>query len=138
MADDYLRAAQERAAERERHHVPIDYAGVNRVFKVQKAALTRAEHVGERDSPERRRAVTLAVRKAVQEWSRPPFNGAWPDDWARWQRALDDVVGWRNHIDLRDLGETRNRPAHPHSRADRLSIAARLTKRNGRRRYRGR
>lgn len=40
--------------------------------------------------------------------------------------------------DLVNKGEHRNRPSHPHSRAERLGIAARLTKRNGRRRYRSR
>lgn len=37
-----------------------------------------------------------------------------------------------------DEGDERSRPAHPHSRGDRVAIAARLTRRNGRRRYRGR
>ncbi len=35
-------------------------------------------------------------------------------------------------------GEDRNRPSHPHSRAERKSIETRLTRRSGRRRYRGR
>ena len=27
--------------------------------------------------------------KAVQEWD---VIGAWPDEWSRWQRALDDAT----------------------------------------------
>jgi hypothetical protein len=37
-----------------------------------------------------------------------------------------------------DPGQMRNRPSHPRSRADRLSITARLSRRSGRRRYRRR
>jgi hypothetical protein len=139
MADDYLRAARERAAERDRNRGPgIDYDAANRMFRAQKAALTRAEHTGQRDSPERRRAVTLAVRKAVKEWDAPPWNGHWPDDWARWQRALDDALPWGQRVDLRDLGDTRTRPGHPHGRGERKGIELRLTRRSGRRRYRRR
>lgn len=48
----------------------------------QKSALTRAVKTGDRVK------VFEACRKAVREWN---AAGHWPDDWSRWQRALDDV-----------------------------------------------
>lgn len=60
----------------------IDYARMQRRFPVQKAALTRAANSGDRDR------VVRACREAVAEWNE---IGAWPDDWSRWQRALDDA-----------------------------------------------
>lgn len=73
----------------------IDYQAVQAKFRSQKAALTRA--VNSEDPGK----VRAACQKAVREWGAAPFNGAWPDDWARWQRALDDAFGWRNphHLD---------------------------------------
>lgn len=50
-------------------------------YAAQKAALTRAINSG---NPEKVRA---ACRKVVKEWN----ANYWPDDWARWQRALDDI-----------------------------------------------
>lgn len=73
-----------------------DYKACNKAFAQQKAALTRATKKG----PE---AVLAACKKAVQEWGDAPFNGMWPDDWARWQRALDDAFGWRNPHQLDDF-----------------------------------
>ncbi len=67
----------------------IDYALMKREFPKQKAALTRA--LNKPDAGERRLAVTHAARQAVKLWDRA---GAWPDDWARWQRALEDVYPW--------------------------------------------
>lgn len=97
-AQRVLQRARERAKRREATAAPPpDYANANRVFRRQKAALTRAVNSGD---PEK---VALACRKAVREWSQPPFNGCWPDDWSRWQRALDDVLPWNQHIDLSDL-----------------------------------
>ena len=58
-------------------------------YSKQKAALTRAQKKG----PE---AVLAECLKVVAEWEKAPFNGAWPDDWSRWQRALDDTFGWKN------------------------------------------
>lgn len=75
----------------------IDYAAAQRKFTQQKAALTRA--VNSKD-PEK---VKAAVRKARDEWDRAPFNGAWPDDWSRWQRALDDVLPWNQRIQIEEL-----------------------------------
>lgn len=59
----------------------IDYARMKREFPKQKAALTRAINSGD---PER---VRETCKKTIQAWNE---IGAWPDDWARWQRALDD------------------------------------------------
>lgn len=70
-------------------YAPIDYAAANRLFPKQKAALTRA--VNSKDD----RKVYDACKKAVQEWESAPFNGAWPDDWSRWQRALNDTFTYR-------------------------------------------
>jgi hypothetical protein len=62
-----------------------DYKACNAKFKQQKAALTRAQKKGPQ-------AVLDAVVKAQQEWSEAPFNGMWPDDWARWERASQDAM----------------------------------------------
>ena len=72
----------------------IDYDRMNRVRPGQKAALTRATKTGD---PEK---VAAVCKAAVTEWE---AIGAWPDDWGRWQRALDDTLGWPHHIDLADL-----------------------------------
>jgi hypothetical protein len=73
-----------------------DYAACNKAFAKQKAALTRAQKKG-------REAVLFECMKAVEQWSEAPFNGMWPDDWSRWQRALDDAFGWRNTHRLDDF-----------------------------------
>lgn len=75
----------------------IDYKEANKRFRVQKAALTRAVNSGDRDK------VLVACGKAVREWAGPPFHGAWPDDWSRWQRALDDAFGPFGAPRLEDL-----------------------------------
>jgi hypothetical protein len=62
--------------------VAIDYERMKRVYPKQKAALTRAQQWGYSH-------VLAACRKAVQEWEE---IGAWPDNWSRWQRALDDAA----------------------------------------------
>jgi hypothetical protein len=37
-------------------------------------------------------------KRTVAEWNsrEAPYGYGWPDDWARWQRALDDVYPWPN------------------------------------------
>lgn len=72
----------------------IDYERMKRVFPKQKAALTRA--VKTKD-PEK---VAAACVAAMNEWDE---IGQWPDDWARWQRALDDVLPWNRQINMEDL-----------------------------------
>ena len=61
----------------------IDYDRMNRVLPKQKAALTRAVKTGD---PEK---VAAVCKAAVAEWNE---IGAWPDNWARWQRALDNML----------------------------------------------
>jgi len=58
----------------------------NAQYKAQKAALTRAVNSGDPEKIER------AVQKTVAEWNDGHY--AWPDDWSRWQRALDDSRPW--------------------------------------------
>lgn len=60
----------------------IDYDRMQRTMPKHKAALTRAVKAGDLEK------VKTACAKAVKEWDE---IGAWPDDWARWQRALDDA-----------------------------------------------
>lgn len=72
----------------------IDYARMNQVWPKQKAALTRAKKT--RD-PEK---IAAVCQKAIKEWNE---IGAWPDDWALFQRALDDSLPWHQSIDLNDL-----------------------------------
>jgi hypothetical protein len=72
----------------------IDYDRMNRSHPILKRALTRA--AATRD-PER---VAVACLDAIEEWD---ACGAWPDDWSRWQRALDDVLPWNRHVALEDL-----------------------------------
>lgn len=62
----------------------INYTEMNRLYPLQKAALTRALKSGSRDK------VVAACRKAVRQWN--ANGGGWPDDWSRWQRALDDTL----------------------------------------------
>lgn len=61
----------------------IDYALMSRRYPKQKAALTRAVKSKDTDK------IVAACKKAVAEWDEA---GAWPDDWSRWQRALDDAL----------------------------------------------
>jgi hypothetical protein len=94
-ATEAIRIAEQRGAARETARQPIDYAEMNRILPRQKAALTRAINSGDRDK------LILVVRDAVRDWNR---IGSWPDDWARWQRALDDKLGFYHAIDISDLG----------------------------------
>jgi hypothetical protein len=68
--------------------VPIDYERMRKAYPKHKAALTRAL---KKTGVERVEAVKAACRAAVKEWDE---IGAWPDSWARWQRALRDVGVW--------------------------------------------
>jgi hypothetical protein len=96
-AQDILTRARERSDARAAATPRIDYKAANEAFRKQKSALTRAINSGDPDK------VVLACRKAVREWGEPPFSGAWPDDWSRWQRALDDALPWNQHVELGDL-----------------------------------
>lgn len=83
-----------------RHVVPasppkrIDYARMQREFPRQKAALTRARNA---QDPVKVAECCIAAVKAWDEC------GAWPDDWSAWQRALDDVLPWRQQQNLADV-----------------------------------
>lgn len=94
-ARDILALARARQAAREREYVPIDYEAANREFRRQKAALARAVNSGD---PEK---VLLACARAVREWNQP--GRAWPDDWPRWQNALNDVFPLWQAPRLEDL-----------------------------------
>ena len=94
-ADTLIDAALGLAARRNQARVPPDYAALSTMIKRQRTALTRAVHSGD---PGR---VIIAVHRAVLEWDQP--GTVWPDDWAHWQRTLDDTLGWGHHIELDDL-----------------------------------
>ena len=87
-----------------------------REHKAQRAGLTRAanKYAKARGGPGEvaaRRALVAECRRAVEEWESQEWadryrvrRGAWPDDWATWQRAIDDAwPGWGGGPDLRDL-----------------------------------
>lgn len=86
----------EEALARQERVVPraIDYDRMNRVHPKQKAALTRAIKTGD---PE---VIARVCKAAVIEWN---AIGAWPDDWARWQVALNDSLHWSQTILLENL-----------------------------------
>lgn len=78
----------------------INYARSRAEFPKQKAALTRAiTHWRNSDKTDNSRVVKTC-RETVKAWNE---WGAWPDDWARWQRALSDTLPWYADMDLRDL-----------------------------------
>lgn len=66
----------------ERTHKRIDYDRMNREHPKLKSMLTRAENSGD---PLK---VAAACTKAVTVWNEV---GAWPDDWSRWRRAIEDA-----------------------------------------------
>jgi len=72
----------------------IDYARMKVVWPKQKAALTRAANSGD---PER---VAKVCKAAIVVWDE---IGAWPDDWALFQRTLNDMLPWNRQVDIRDL-----------------------------------
>jgi len=71
----------------------IDYERMRVEYPKLKGALTRAVKSGD---PEKVRA---ACKKAVTVWNEV---GAWPDQWADWQRALHDAFP-RQYLSLEDL-----------------------------------
>ncbi|AMS02743.1 hypothetical protein BJD55_gp023 [Gordonia phage Yvonnetastic] len=80
------------------------------LYSQQKANLTRATRVS--DPVKRFSAVVSATRKAIQQWesAAEPFTGAWPDDWSRWNRALDDA--WWACRDAYVSGSIDSMPEH--------------------------
>lgn len=94
-AEQIAAAARRRADARDRAYVPIDYKAAAAEHKKQKAALTRA--INSKD-PGR---ILIACRDAVHAWQQPARS--WPDDWSRWQCALNDSRPWNDPILLEDL-----------------------------------
>jgi hypothetical protein len=94
-AQKALATARAREDARAARHVPIDYPAAKAEHKQQKAALTRAVNAGD---PEK---VVLACRDAVRQWN--AHARSWPDDWNRWQIALDDILGLQRSVLLEDL-----------------------------------
>lgn len=79
--------------------VKADKPVVVRSYAQQKAALTRAIKKGHL-------AVVDETRRAVTEWDskQAPFTHGWPDDWSRWQRAMDDTARYPQQApDINDL-----------------------------------
>lgn len=72
----------------------IDYARMQRTHRAHKAALTRATKSGSVNK------VLDACKAAIREWDE---IGCWPDDWHRWQIALNDALPWHSPIDLQSL-----------------------------------
>ncbi len=78
----------------------IDYARMQRVHPKQKAALTRAMNAFRKSGGVDNSAVVKVCREAVKEWD---AIGCWPDDWTRWQVALNDTEPWHSATRLEDL-----------------------------------
>ncbi len=57
----------------------------------QRAALTRALKSKDKNK------VLTETKKAIADWNK---IGAWPDDWSRWQRALNDVFPFGEAPDM--------------------------------------
>jgi hypothetical protein len=74
----------------------VDCQALNPMVRRQRAALGRAVRSGDVDQ------VVLACRDAVAEWDQAA-GAMWPDDWSRWQRALDDALPYNAGVDLADL-----------------------------------
>jgi predicted NBD/HSP70 family sugar kinase len=96
-AQELVARAQRRSDMRAAAEPRVDYKALNEMVRRQRAALTRA--VNTRD-PER---VILVCRDAVREWNEP--GAMWPDEWARWQSALDDVLPFHQQVSLGDLAD---------------------------------
>jgi hypothetical protein len=96
-AQEVLVRARQRSDLRTAATPRVDYQALNRMVRRQRAALTRAVNSGD---PER---VVIACRDAVREWDQP--GCLWPDDWSQWQRALDDVLPYRQRVSLADLAD---------------------------------
>ena len=74
--------------------VRADFGALREGWPKQCAKLDEALASGD---PVRVAEVALEAGTAWNRW------GVWPDDWARFQRALDDVFPWNQRIDLDQL-----------------------------------
>lgn len=88
IIEDAIRRAESRP------HARIDYARMNDIRRTQRASLTRAVNSGDADK------IARVCKAAVAEWNE---IGAWPDDWSKWQRALNDALPWFRSVDIADL-----------------------------------
>jgi hypothetical protein len=96
-ADQLLRKAAARSDAIAKTYVPIDYAAANKMFRRQKAALTRAVNSGDPD------AIIMTCWKAVREWR--STKTPWPDQWATWNVALSDAASEKGYrfLQLEDI-----------------------------------
>lgn len=67
----------------------IDYKRMQEVWPGQIKALDKAMKIT--DSADRLTAVKKVIVEVTDVWDE---IGAWPDDWARFERALTDAQGW--------------------------------------------
>ena len=70
-------------------------AAAQRTWRKHSASLTRAINSGDPDR------IVTACRAAIRAWDQPGCG--WPDNWSKWQRALDDSRPWNKQIALEDL-----------------------------------
>lgn len=94
-AREILAGARARADRRAAATVRVDYDALNKMVRRQRAALTRAINSHDVDK------LVVTIRGAVREWNQP--GAMWPDDWSRWQRALDDALPFHAQVDIADL-----------------------------------
>lgn len=95
MTHPLVEAAMQRADRRAAATPTVDYDALNCMVKRQRAALTRAKNGGDLDK------LVRTIKAAVDEWNAP--GSMWPDDWSRWQIALDDALPFHDHVDISDL-----------------------------------
>jgi len=72
----------------------IDWDRMNRVLPRQKAELTRAIKTQDAEK------VAAVIKRHIEVWNE---IGAWPDQWATWQIALDDLLPLGRQVDIRYL-----------------------------------
>ena len=91
IIDNALARADARAA----REVRVDYAKLNSMVKRQRTALRRVAKTGDANK------IAAVVKSHVAEWDAP--GAMWPDDWADWERTLNDALPWQQQVDIRDL-----------------------------------
>lgn len=72
----------------------IDYPRMQAEWPKQKAALATAVR-----SNDARNVAAVCVR-AVKVWDE---IGSWPDDWMLFERTLNDMLHWNQHVSLSDI-----------------------------------
>jgi hypothetical protein len=89
-----LAAARSVADDRQMMARPIDYERMRQLHPRELAALTRARKHGDVGK------LAELIARTVLEWDE---IGCWPDDWHKWQCALDDALPFGQQVDLPDL-----------------------------------